>query len=101
MLGDCVTLIPTPGHTAGHVSVLVKSGKREAVITGDALHSTAQCWHPEWHFAYDADPELAVTSRKQLLEKCAESDCIVLGSHFALPSLGRVKPDKDAFRWEE
>ncbi len=100
-LGDHVTLIPTPGHTPGHVSVLVKSGDREAVITGDALHSTAQCWHPEWHFKYDGDPETAVTSRRRLLEQCAETDCVVLGSHFSLPSLGRVKAEKDAFRWDE
>ena len=101
MLGDHVTLIPTPGHTPGHVSVMVKSGNQEALITGDALHSTAQCWHPDWHFKYDADAEMAVVSRRRLLEQCTETDCIVLGSHFALPSLGRVKTAKTAFRWEE
>ena len=101
MLGDHVSLIPTPGHTPGHVSILVKSGSHAAVITGDALHSTAQCWHPEWHFKYDADAEMAVTSRIQLLERASESNCIVLGSHFALPSVGRVKPEGQAFRWSE
>ncbi|MEL6684406.1 MAG: MBL fold metallo-hydrolase [Pseudomonadota bacterium] len=100
-LGDHVTLIPTPGHTPGHVSVLVKSGGREAVITGDALHSSAQCTHPDWHFLYDADAPLAVTSRRQLLERCAESNAVVLGSHFALPSLGHVKAEKGVFRWDD
>lgn len=100
-LGDHVTLIPTPGHTPGHVSVEVKSGDHRAVITGDALHSTVQCWHPEWHFKYDADAEMAVSSRRALLENASESGCLVLGSHFALPSLGRVKAEKGAFRWEE
>ena len=101
MLGDHVTLVPTPGHTPGHVSVKVTSGGHEALITGDALHSTAQCHHPEWHFKYDADPERAVTSRVDLLEAAAESDCVVLGSHFSLPSIGRVKRTSNAFRWEE
>lgn len=100
-LGDHVTLIPTPGHTPGHVSVCVKSKNHEALITGDALHSTVQCWHPEWHFLYDNDAERAVTSRRRLLEEASEKDCLVLGSHFALPSLGRVKAEKDAFRWVE
>lgn len=101
MLGDHVTLVPTPGHTPGHVSVLVQSGDRAAIITGDALHSTAQCWHPDWHFLYDADADQAVASRRRLLEQCSESGCLVLGSHFALPSTGHAKADGDAFRWDE
>jgi len=100
-LGDHVTLVPTPGHTPGHVSVMIDSEDRKALITGDALHSTAQCWHPEWHFLFDADAEAAVKSRRQLLETASEADCVVLGSHFALPSIGRVSAEKDAFRWED
>jgi len=72
----------------------VKSGDHEAIFTGDAIHSTVQCQHPEWHFTYDADAEMAVTSPKQLLENTSETGCIVLGSHFALPSLGREKLTK-------
>lgn len=99
MLGDYVTLLPTPGHTAGHVSVKLSSGDQQAVITGDALHSTVQCAHPDWHFKYDADANMAVASRKRLLEDVAESGCILLGSHFALPSIGRVTREKGTFRW--
>lgn len=99
MLGGCITLIPTPGHTPGHVSVLVKSGTAEAVITGDALHTSAQCWRPDWHFKYDTDADLAAVSRRKLLEDASEANRKVLGSHFALPSIGRVKVHGDAFRW--
>lgn len=101
MLGDHVRLIPTPGHTPGHFSIEINSAGRTALITGDALHSTAQCWHPEWHFKFDADPDHAVASRRALLERAAEAGCTVLGSHFTLPSIGKVTADKDAFRWEE
>lgn len=101
MLGDNVTLISTPGHTPGHVSVLLRSGSSEAVITGDALHTTAQCWHPDWHFKYDIDGPMAVASRRRLLEESSEADRKVLGSHFALPSIGRVFAKGDSFRWEE
>ena len=100
-LGDCVSLMPTPGHTPGHFSTIIKSRNHEAIITGDALHSSAQCWHPEWHFKYDDDAEMAVTSRKRLLENASETGCIILGSHFALPSLGRIRAEKGAFRWDE
>ncbi|MCY6383350.1 MBL fold metallo-hydrolase [Hoeflea prorocentri] len=101
MLGDHVTLVPTPGHTHGHVSVKVKSGNHEALITGDAMHSTVQCRYPDWHFIYDADAEMAVASRRRLLEQASETGCVVLGSHFALPSFGHVRSDRDAFLWED
>lgn len=100
-LGDHVTLFPTPGHTPGHVSILVKSRGHEAVITGDALHISAQCQYPDWHFKFDADADRAVTSRRLLLEHCSETSCMVLGSHFALPSLGYVNAEGNRFRWKE
>lgn len=99
-LGDEISLIETHGHTPGHVSVLIQSGGAEAIITGDAIHSTAQCWHPDWQFKFDSDPVQAVTSRRKLLETCAETDARVLGTHFLLPSLGRVRAKGDAFEWE-
>ena len=98
-LGDHVTLVPTPGHTPGHVSVLLQSGGASAVITGDALHTSVQCHHPEWEFVYDMDATQAVASRRFLLESAAEARWTVLGSHFTLPSIGRVEPRGDAFRW--
>lgn len=101
MLGDHITLVPTPGHTPGHVAVLVRHNGAEAVITGDALHSTVQCWHPEWEFEFDEDGAAAVASRRRLLGDAAETGKKVIGSHFSLPSIGRVKAEGDAFRWEE
>ena len=98
-IGEEITLVPTPGHTPGHVAVRIESGGAAALITGDALHSTAQCWRPDWEFVYDLDPETAVTSRRKLLEDASEADCRVLGSHFLLPSIGRVKAEGDTFRW--
>ena len=99
-LGDYVTLKPTPGHTPGHVSVLVRSGGAEALITGDAIHTTVQVHHPEWEFTFDADGPAADVTRRRLLETVSERGCKVLGSHFSLPSTGRVRADGDSFMWE-
>lgn len=100
-LGDQITLIPTPGHTPGHVSVRLTSNGAEAIITGDALHTSAQCAHPDWHFKYDGDVDQAVSSRRSLLEDASEKGCKVIGSHFILPSTGRISADKDAFKWTD
>jgi len=37
-----VTLIPTPGHTPGHQSVLVETGEGRAVIAGHGAYSAAE-----------------------------------------------------------
>lgn len=101
MLGDYVSLIPTPGHTPGHVSVRINDAGYEAVISGDVLHSTIQCLRPDWNFAYDLDKELAAETRHAFLAAAGEAGHLVLGSHFPLPSLGRVKTAGAAFRWIE
>lgn len=98
-LSDEVHLVPTPGHTPGHVSVLIDAGDARALITGDALHSSAQCAHPEWHFKFDAAPEQAAVTRRALLDRSAEERRLVIGSHFTLPSLGHIDKKNDAFHW--
>lgn len=98
-LCDEVSIVPTPGHTEGHVSVCIDDGNRRALITGDALHSTAQCAHPHWHFKFDVDPARAVKTRRELLATAAEERRLVIGSHFSLPSLGHVTPERDVFHW--
>lgn len=98
-LGDHIHLVPTPGHTPGHVAVLIRSGGAEALITGDALHSTAQCACPHWHFRFDMDPQQAERSRRTVLEDASENRRLLLGSHFTLPSIGHVRAAPNGFRW--
>jgi glyoxylase-like metal-dependent hydrolase (beta-lactamase superfamily II) len=87
---DHVVLEPTPGHTPGHVSVRIRSGETEAVITGDLMHHPIQCAEPDWTVHFDVDSEAARTTRRAFLGKHADSGVLVLGTHFATPTAGRV-----------
>lgn len=100
-LGDCISLIPTPGHTPGHVSVRITDSGHEAVISGDLIHSTVQCLRPKWNFAYDHDKDQAAQTRWAFLSAASEAGHLVLGSHFPLPSIGCVQTEGEAFRWIE
>lgn len=95
-----VSLLPTHGHTPGHVSVLVESGGQSAVITGDAIHHPVQLAHPEWGSASDFDPAAAHRSRVDLLERCISTGAVLIGSHFAEPSAGRVVRADGGYRLE-
>jgi glyoxylase-like metal-dependent hydrolase (beta-lactamase superfamily II) len=97
---DEVALEPTPGHTPGHSSVRIRSGGREAVITGDLMHHPVQCAHPEWASSADVDPDEARRTRQAFLEAHAGSAVLVIGTHFAGPHAGRIVRDGGAYRFE-
>jgi glyoxylase-like metal-dependent hydrolase (beta-lactamase superfamily II) len=94
-----VFLEPTPGHTPGHVSVRIASGGEEAVITGDLMHHPVQCAEPEWASRFDVDPDAARHTRRAFLERCAGRPVLVLGTHFATPTGGRIVREGGAWRF--
>lgn len=94
-----VFLEPTPGHTPGHVSVRISSKGEEAVITGDLMHHPVQCAEPAWASNFDTDADAARTTRRAFLERHANRPVLVLGTHFATPTGGRIVRDAKAFRF--
>jgi glyoxylase-like metal-dependent hydrolase (beta-lactamase superfamily II) len=94
-----VRLEPTPGHTPGHVSVHISSRGEEAVITGDLMHHPAQCAHPEWRSSADSDPVQAEHTRRDFLARHADAPTLVIGTHFATPTAGRIMRDGDRYRF--
>lgn len=68
-LDRTVALLPTPGHTPGHQSVLVMHGARETVVTGDVLVHAVQWVNPAVGYVYEDDPELARRTRETLLAR--------------------------------
>ncbi|MEU6267236.1 MBL fold metallo-hydrolase [Saccharopolyspora shandongensis] len=91
-------LLPTPGHTPGHVAVQVRSGGETALITGDCVHHPVQLAHPAIGSCVDIDPERAGTTRRSLLAALADTETLLLGTHFPPPTAGRVITDGDAYR---
>jgi len=87
-----VTLEPTPGHTPGHVSVHVRSEGAEALITGDFMHHPCQMTRTEWCSPADFDSAQGQTTRESVLAQYADTDVLVIGTHFATPTAGHVKP---------
>jgi glyoxylase-like metal-dependent hydrolase (beta-lactamase superfamily II) len=89
---------PTPGHTPGHVSVVIESRGARGVITGDLMHHPVQCAHPEWGSSADVEPERAERTRRDFLARYADEPVLVIGTHFAGPTAGRIVRVGDAFR---
>ncbi|WP_137891210.1 MBL fold metallo-hydrolase [Ramlibacter sp. 2FC] len=99
-LGDHLRILPTPGHTDGHVSFCFGKARDEVVIAGDLIHVPLQTRYPELSFTIDKDPVLAASTRRSFLERYCDTPTLCCTSHFPSPSVGRVKRWGDGYRLE-
>ena len=93
-----VKLTPSTGHSPGHASVLISSQGEHAMITGDFAHHPCQMAHPEWASTADHDKPAAEATRRRMFAELAGKPVLVIGTHFAGPTAGRVERDGDAYR---
>ncbi|MEV6551342.1 MBL fold metallo-hydrolase [Streptomyces sp. NPDC051597] len=93
-----VLLVPAPGHTPGQVAVELRGNDRRALITGDSIHHPVQLSHPHVHSCVDIDPAQAIRTRARLLDTLADTDTLLLGTHFPRPTAGTVRRDNGRYR---
>lgn len=95
-----VRLMATPGHTPGHMSVLVESGDDALIALGDSMtHAYTNFAHPEWFNGFDADGAQTVETRRRLLDMAAADRIAILGYHFPFPGVGHVQRRGDRHRF--
>lgn len=95
-----VRLIPTPGHTPGHCSVLIESKGETAMITGDFIHHPIQFNDPGLVSPFDVDNDAAVATRRRVFGEYADTPTLIIGTHFAGPTAGRLVRDGDTYRFD-
>ena len=95
---DEVRLLPTHGHTPGHVSVHIASRGEEAIITGDMIHHPCQIAHPHWSSTADYDQTASAATRDDFLARYADRPVLIIGTHFAAPTAGRIVRDGQTYR---
>ena len=95
-----VRLVSTPGHTPGHMSVMIESEGKTLVALGDAMtHAYTNFAHPEWYIDRDQDGDLAVSTRRRLMDMAASDRIAILGYHFPFPGVGHVQRAGNAYRF--
>lgn len=85
-----VVTIPTPGHTPGHVSIVVASGGERAYLIADAAHHRVQISEPTWSASADVDAEQASRTRAELFARIEQEGALLASGHFPFPGFGRV-----------
>ena len=95
-----VRALHTPGHTPGHMSILVSSEGEEALIQGDVLVHPAQVTEDDWNCRFDYDWPLSTETRKKMLEQVEARGTPVISCHFPAPGFGTVIRRQDRRYWQ-
>jgi glyoxylase-like metal-dependent hydrolase (beta-lactamase superfamily II) len=86
--------IDSPGHTPGHTSFRVSSGKDQLIVLGDVTNIPALfAKNPGWRAAFDQDAAQAETTRRRLLDQVVADQTMVTGYHFPFPAAGKIAKD--------
>jgi glyoxylase-like metal-dependent hydrolase (beta-lactamase superfamily II) len=90
MLFPGVTTRETPGHTPGHLSVVLDWEGGSAVIGGDVSNHPFQVSHPDWGLPVDNDQLAATRTRDRLFKELRDRPALFLAGHYPMPGVGRI-----------
>jgi glyoxylase-like metal-dependent hydrolase (beta-lactamase superfamily II) len=86
--------INSNGHTPGHMSYLLSSGRNQLIVLGDVTNIPALfVRNPGWHAAFDTDGALAETNRRKVFDRVVADKTMITGYHYGLPGAGTIKKD--------
>ncbi len=84
------------GHTPGHTGYLVESQGKSLFIWGDVVHVHAvQFAKPGTAIAFDVDQNMAVETRRSLMQQAAAGKMLIAGMHLPFPGIGHVRMDEE------
>jgi glyoxylase-like metal-dependent hydrolase (beta-lactamase superfamily II) len=99
-IGDHTRILPTPGHTPGHVAFTFGRGKDDAVFCGDLMHTPLQTRYPELSVKFDVDQAQAAVTRRAFLERYCDTETLCCTAHFPSPSTGKIRRLGNGFSCE-
>lgn len=95
-----VQLLPTPGHTPGHTSVLIESQGHSAIYLGDLCHLPVHFSHPDWVSCFDTHPELTPQTRAWMFQLALVRNALILCPHAPSPGAGHLKKTSRGVSWQ-
>ena len=95
-----IRALHTPGHTPGHMSILVASQGQEALIQGDVLVHPAQVTEDGWNCHFDYDWSVSTETRRKMLDDVEAQGTPVISCHFPAPGFGTVRRREGRRYWQ-
>jgi glyoxylase-like metal-dependent hydrolase (beta-lactamase superfamily II) len=98
-ISDELQLVPTHGHTPGHVSLAISSRGANGFITGDMTHHPSQWTRPDWAAFVDHDPSQSGLTREALCGPLHALSALIIGTHYPKPTAGNLVQDDTCWRF--
>ena len=95
-----VTMVPTPGHTPGHMSFAIDSQGQHGFILGDVINFPVQAEETGWEIIFDSDAGEARRTREVVLERLESQGAVVGMGHALPPSFGRFVRSEGRRYWQ-
>jgi len=89
-----IRLVPAPGHTPHHQSVLVESEGERACFLADLVPTSAHLPLP-WIMAYDVEPLVTLETKRELLERAKREGWLLVFEHDPVVAWGRLDPGEE------
>ena len=99
-LVEGVSVVMIAGHTMGQAGLLVESKGERLLHVADLMHNAIQFTYDDWHLGVDSDGDLAVKSRRRILQRCADEKLLSTFCHLEFPGVGHVLRDGDGWKWQ-
>ena len=99
VISPSMTALPTPGHTPGHTSFVLRSGGELGCVLGDVVLTPVDAEAPSLDTAFDTDHALARKTREMMIARLAADGSLVGASHLPVPGFGRFVVEAGRSRW--
>jgi glyoxylase-like metal-dependent hydrolase (beta-lactamase superfamily II) len=96
-----VCAVPAPGHTVGHMALLIESRGERLLHIADTAHHPIQVTLTDWCPHFDIQPDLSRITRRQIMERAARENLLCAAYHFAFPGLGYVVEQAGELVWQK
>jgi len=95
-----ITAVDAAGHSPGLLAFHIESNGKRFMITADTCTQYVMAvQRPEWHFEMDDDKDMAVATRKRILDMLATDRLFVASFHMPFPGIGYVEKGQAGYRW--
>ena len=93
-----ITAVASHGHTPGHMSHIVSSGKGRVYIQADVTNLPIFVRNPGWHLMFDQDAKMAEATRRKVYDMLVAEKMMVQGFHYPFPALAYIEKSGNGYR---